>query len=314
VSLYAGFDLGGTQTKYGLLDERNTLIFNRSVATPPDIKKLVELFQELWEALKKREKRRIRAAGFGIPGIFSLKEQKTIQSPNIPQLNNYDLHGALSRFIRVPFWVDNDANMAAYGEYRCGAGKGIRDLIVLTLGTGVGSGIIIDGELLHGQCGFAAEMGHIVVNPEGEKCNCGSYGCLETEASAGAIVRNYGRLAPTDDILTAADIAARAKRGDQAARKSFERAAYYLGIGLATAINMLNPKKILIGGGVMTSGELLLPRTIEEARRRSYRASFDCCSIEKNSLGNDAGFMGAASWAKDRLSRQKRGAKTTGLP
>jgi len=313
VPLYAGFDLGGTQIKYGLLDERNALVFKSKAATPSDLRKLVDLFREIGETLKKRERRRIQAAGFGIPGIFSLKEQKTIQSPNIPELDNFDLHGALSRFIRVPFWVDNDANMAAYGEYRCGAGKGIRDLIVLTLGTGVGSGIIIDGELLHGQCGFAAEMGHIVVNPEGEKCNCGSHGCLETEASAGAIVRNYGRLAPTRNILTAAEIATRAKRGDRAARKSFERAGYYLGIGLATAINMLNPKKILLGGGVMESGELLLPRTIEEARRRSYRASFNCCTIEKASLGNDAGLMGAASWAKDRLSRQKHKAKTRGL-
>ncbi len=311
---YAGFDLGGTQLKYGLLDERNTLVFNDKASTPSDIKKLVELFHELWEALKKTERRRIQAAGFGIPGIFSLKEQKTIQSPNIPELDNFDLHGALSRFIKVPFWLDNDANMAAYGEYRCGAGKGIRDLILLTLGTGVGSGIIIDGELLHGQCGFAAEMGHIIVNSEGEKCNCGSHGCLETEASAGAIIRNYARLVQTDDPLTAEDIATRAKRGDQAARKSFERAGYYLGIGLATVINLLNPKKILLGGGVMTSGELLLPRTIEEARRRSYKASFDCCSIEKASLGNDAGLMGAASWAKDQLSRQKREAKASGLP
>ncbi len=311
--LCAGFDLGGTQLKYGLLDDRNKLVFNGKAATPSDIGNLVELFRELWETLEKRDRRKIQAVGFGIPGIFSLKEQKTIQSPNIPELNNFDLHGALSRFMKVPFWLDNDANMAAYGEYRCGAGKGIRDLILLTLGTGVGSGIIIDGELLHGQCGFAAEMGHIIVNPEGEKCNCGSHGCLETEASAGAIVRNYRRLVPTREPLAAEDIAARAKRGNQAARKSFEQAGYYLGIGLATAINMLNPKKILLGGGVMTSGELLLPSTIEEARRRSYRASFDCCSIEKASLGNDAGLMGAASWAKDRLSRQKSGAKTRRL-
>jgi glucokinase len=303
--LYAGFDLGGTQLKFGLLDERNKLVFKDSAPTPPKIKELVELFHELWEGLRKRERKTIGAVGFGIPGIFSLREQKTIQSPNIPELNNFNLHGAIGRFIKVPFWLDNDANMAAYGEYRCGAGKGIRDLILLTLGTGVGSGIIIDGELLHGQCGFAAEMGHIVVNPEGEKCNCGSHGCLETEASAGAVTRNYGRLAKTDDLLTAEEIAKRAKGGDEAARKSFERVGYYLGIGLATAINMLNPKKILLGGGVMASGALILPSTIEETRRRSYQASFDCCSIERASLGNDAGFMGAASWARDLLLKQK---------
>lgn len=305
MALYAGFDLGGTQLKYGLLDERNQLVFKDRAATPSAIKELVELFRDLWEGLKKKERKTIKAVGFGIPGIFSLKEQKTIQSPNIPLLDNFNLGGAVSRFIEVPFWLDNDANMAAYGEYRCGAGKGVQDLILLTLGTGVGSGIIIDGELLHGQCGFAAEMGHIVVNPEGERCNCGSRGCLETEASAGPIIRNYMRLKKTDEALTAEEIAKRAKRGDQAAKKSFARAGYYLGIGLATAINLLNPKKILLGGGVMASAELLLLRTIEEARRRSYQASFECCSIKKASLGNDAGFMGAASWAKDQLAKKR---------
>jgi len=298
--LYAGFDLGGTQLKFGLLDERNTLVFKDKAPTPPKIRELVELFREVWEGLKKKERKTIKAVGFGIPGIFSLKEHKTIQSPNIPELDNFSLHGAISRFIEVPFWLDNDANMAAYGEYRCGAGKGVRDMILLTLGTGVGSGIIIDGKLLHGRCGFAAEMGHIVVNPEGERCNCGSQGCLETEASAGPIIRNYRRLTRTDETLTAEEIAARAKRGDEAARRSFERAGYYLGIGLGTAINLLNPEKILLGGGVMASGELLLPRAAAEARRRSYKASFDCCSIKKASLGNDAGLMGAASWAKDQ--------------
>jgi glucokinase len=301
MSWYAGFDLGGTQLKYGLLDERNNLVFKDKAATPPTIKEMVGLFRELWEELKAKERGTIKAVGFGIPGIFSLKKQKTIQSPNIPELDNFNLHGAVARFIEVPFWLDNDANMAAYGEYRCGAGKGVRDMILLTLGTGVGSGIIIDGKLLHGQCGFAAEMGHIVVNPEGERCNCGSRGCLETEASAGPIIRNYSRLTRTDETLTAKKIAAKAKQGDEAARKSFERAAYYLGIGLGTAINLLNPEKILLGGGVMASGELLLPRAAAEARRRSYQASFDCCSIEKASLGNDAGLMGAASWAKDQL-------------
>jgi glucokinase len=310
MSLYAGFDLGGTEIKFGLLDDRNALVFKDATPTPSKIKELVGLFRDLWEAVKKEGKKPIRAVGFGIPGIFSLKEQKTIQSPNIPALDNFNLHGAVARFIEVPFWLDNDANMAAYGEYRCGAGKNVRDLILLTLGTGVGSGIIIDGKLLHGQCGFAAEMGHIVVNSEGERCNCGSRGCLETEAAAGPITRNYTRLTRTDEPLTAKEIARRARRGDAAARKSFERAAYYLGIGLGTAINLLNPRKILLGGGVMASAELLLPQARAEARRRSYQASFDCCSIEKARLGNDAGLMGAASWAKDQLvehhSRQRK--------
>ncbi len=302
--LYAGFDLGGTQVKYGLLDERHTLVFKDKKPTPPGIKDMLGLFAEIWQDLKKQEKRKITAVGFGIPGIFSLREQKIIQSPNVPALDGFDLHPALGQFIDVPFWIDNDANMAAYGEFKAGAGRGVQNLIHLTLGTGVGSGIIIDGELLHGMCGFAAEMGHLVVNPEGEKCNCGSRGCLETEAAAGPIIRNYRKLTQIREDLSAEDIARKARRGDVNARKAYEIAGTYLGIALGSAINLLNPEKILIGGGVMESGELLLPRAIEEARFRSYEASFACSSIEKASLGNNAGVIGAASWAMEQSARK----------
>ncbi len=302
--LYAGFDLGGTQVKYGLLDEGHALVFRDKKPTPPGIKDMLKLFAEIWEELKKQEKTKIIAVGFGIPGIFSLREQKIIQSPNVPALDGFDLRPALGRFIDIPFWLDNDANMAAYGEFKAGAGRGVQNLIHLTLGTGVGSGIIIDGELLHGMCGFAAEMGHLVVNPEGERCNCGSRGCLETEAAAGPIIRNYRKLAETRQPLTAEEIAEKARRGDASARRAYEMAGTYLGIALGSAINLLNPEKILLGGGIMESGDLLLPRAIEEARFRSYKASFACSSIEKASLGNDAGLIGAASWAMEQLKRR----------
>jgi glucokinase len=301
VPLYAGFDLGGTQLKYGLLDERLHPVFKGKAPTPPTMAGLLELFGKLWDELKRKDRRSIKAVGFGIPGIFSLKEQKIYQSPNYSDLDGFELRPAIAKHIKVPFWIDNDANIAAYGEYRCGAGKGVRHLLLLTLGTGVGSGIIIDGELLHGSCGFAAEMGHIVVHPDGELCNCGARGCLETEASAGSIVRNYRELTRSSESLTAEEVGQRALKGDAAARKSFERAGYYLGIGLGIAINMLNPELILLGGGVMESGELILPHALAEAGRRSYRASFACCSIRRASLGNDAGFMGAAAFARDQL-------------
>ena len=302
--MYAGFDMGGTQLKYGLLDGQLNLVFKEKAPTPTKIGELVELFGDLWKAMKKRQKTAIRAVGFGIPGIFNLKAQRILQSPNYNELNNFPLRPAIARVIGAPFWIDNDANMAAYGEFRCGAGRGDRDMILLTLGTGVGSGIIVDGELLHGSCGYGAEMGHVVVNPEGERCGCGARGCLETEAAAGPIVRNYRRLTGSLEPLTAEDVAKRAKKGDEAARKSFDRAAYYLGIGLGSAINTFNPRKILLGGGIMASGKLILPQARAEAGRRSYAASYACCSIEKASLGNDAGLIGAAGWARDQLARQ----------
>jgi glucokinase len=303
--MYAGFDMGGTQLKYGLLDEKLVLVFKDKAPTPTKITGLVKLFGELFAVLKKRQKSEIRTVGFGIPGIFNLKSQRILQSPNYNELNNFPLRPAIARVIRAPFWIDNDANMAAYGEFRCGAGRGVRDMILLTLGTGVGSGIIVDGELLHGSCGYGAEMGHVVVNPEGEKCGCGARGCLETEAAAGPIVRNYRQLTGSTELLTAEEVARRAKKGDGAAKKSFDRAAYYLGIGLGSAINTFNPQKILLGGGIMASGSLILPGVRAEAARRSYAASYACCSIERASLGNDAGLIGSASWARDQLAKRR---------
>ncbi len=303
--LYAGFDLGGTELKYGLLDECNRLVFKDIVPSPHKIKDLLDLFRELWRDLKRKEIKTVRAAGFGIPGIFSLEDQRILQSPNYPELDNYPFRPAIARFIDVPFWLDNDANMAAYGEFRCGAGRGVKNMILLTLGTGIGSGIIVDGELVHGACGFAAEMGHMIVNPDGERCKCGSRGCLETEASAGPIVRNYRLLTRSSAPLTAEDIAGKARSGNRAARRSFDRAARYLGIALGSAINALNPEKILIGGGIMSSGGLILPGAVKEASRRCYPAAFACCSIEKTGLGNDAGFIGAAAWGKDQFAKKR---------
>jgi len=296
---YAGFDLGGTQLKYGLIDENNEVVFDAKVNSPKRILDLLELLKHVWEELNNRENRSIVAAGFGFPGIFSLKEQKIFQSPNYPDIDNFKLLPALSRFIKVPLFVNNDANMAAYGEFKAGAGRNHLSLVLLTIGTGVGSGIILNGKLWQGVCGYAGELGHITVNPKGDKCKCGSQGCLETEVSAPKIVRNYKSFSRSGGKITSEEVFLLAKKGDKAACKAFSLAGFYLGIGLSIAINLLNPEKILLGGGVMKSESFLLSPAIEEARRRSYRASFECCSIEKASLGNKAGFIGAAFWAKE---------------
>jgi glucokinase len=300
--LYAGFDLGGTQLKFGLIDQAGELLFKDSVDTPLTIDGLMELLKRSWRDLKGSAPGSVAACGFGFPGIFSLRERKILKSPNYPGLDNFDLFGALSRFIEVPFWVDNDANLAAYGEWACGAGQGTQSLVLLTIGTGIGSGIILEGKLWHGKCGFAGELGHVVVNPEGERCKCGVRGCLETESAAPKIIKNYLEIRRIKENLSAEEIYRRAKEGEAAARQSFSKAGYYLGIGLGIIINFLNPEMIILGGGVMNTGEYLLAPALEEARKRSYEASFSCCKIERAVLGNDAGVIGAASWAKGQLS------------
>lgn len=305
MSLYAGFDLGGTRLKYGLIDAEGRIVFFDNTATPLTIEKLLHLLRKIWEDLKKREKKNIEAVGFGFPGIFSPKEQKIIQSPNYSELDNFALIPALARFIEVPFWVNNDANAAAFGEFKCGAGQGVQSLIFLTIGTGVGSGIILEGNLWQGKCGFAGELGHVVVNSEGERCDCRSRGCLETEVSAPKIVKNYNNLRKIEENISAEEVFHRAKKEDKDARQAFAQAGYYLGIGLSLALNIFNPEKIILGGAVMEAGKFLLTPALEEARKRSYKASFECCRIEKAVLGNKAGFIGAALWAKDQKERSR---------
>ncbi|MFC2169990.1 ROK family protein [Acidobacteriota bacterium] len=302
MSLFAGFDLGGTQLKYGLINDKGTTIFQTTASTPPKVENLILLLKDIWDSLSKKGQTPIAAAGYGFPGIFSSKEQKIIQSPNYPELDNFELRPALSRFMDAPFFINNDANMSAYGELKFGAGQGVQSLVLITIGTGVGSGIILDGRLWQGACGFAGEMGHITVNPEGEKCRCGSQGCLETEVSASKILKNYQTACRFEEDLTAEEVFFRAQKGDSAARKAFVKAGRYLGIGLASVINFLNPEKILLGGGVMRSGDFLFLPALKEARSRSYRSSFLCCSIEKTRLKNKAGFIGAGFWAKDQLN------------
>ncbi|MDP2915493.1 MAG: ROK family protein [Candidatus Aminicenantes bacterium] len=297
----AGFDLGGTQIKYGLVDDAGMILFKDKTPTPPTIRELMALIGSRWEDLKKRTPGSIAAAGFGIPGIYNIKKKRIFQSPNYSDLDNFDLYPAIAERIDAPFLVDNDANVAAFGEWKHGAGRGVTSLVFLTIGTGIGGGIILGDKLWQGSCGYAAEIGHVVVNPSGELCKCGIRGCLETEASAPAIVRKYQALAGRGAPVTTEDIYYRARDGEPAAREAFARAGTFLGIGLGMLINLLNPEKILLGGGVMTTGEFLLGPAVEEARKRSYPATFACCDIGRASLGNDAGLIGAAAWGRENL-------------
>lgn len=300
MTIYAGIDMGGTEIKYGLVNNDGKVIFSNSTPTPDRIQELWESIASIWNSLKEKHGEPIAAVGFGFPGIFDINKKMIHQSPNYKELNKVPLEPILKKIIDVPFSIHNDANMAAYGELQIGAGQGVDSLVLLTVGTGVGSGLIMGGKLWEGACGFAGELGHITVNPEGEPCNCGSQGCLETEVSGGKIVKNYKKLKGISESMTAKDIYIKAKNGDKLAEKAFSRAGTYLGIGLSIVINLLNPEKILLGGGVMKAEKFLLEPALKETKRRAYFSSYSCCSIEKATLGNQAGFIGAAFWAKEK--------------
>jgi glucokinase len=304
MNLFVGFDLGGTDIKAGIVNERGELLFHTSRPTPDNISDLLKRFKELWNYFNEKALGNLKAVGFGIPGIYNLEKKLIHQSPHLPYLDDYPLYHAISKFINIPFFVDNDANLAAWGEYKIGAGKNAQSMVLLTIGTGVGSGIIMEGKLWHGKCGFAGELGHIIVNPEGEKCECGGIGCLETEVCSSKIVKNYIKLKGLKKIkekLTSEEVFKRAKAGEKEALKAFSISGYYLGLGLASIINFLNPEKIILGGGVMQAGDLLLKPAFKEVKKRAYKKAIECCEIKKAFLGNKAGIIGSALWAAENL-------------
>ncbi len=296
----AGFDVGGTQIKFGLVDGQGRMVHRGQSPTPQSMEALFADVRDIWATLKRKASCPIRSCGFGFPGFYSLESRRILHSPNYPALSGFPLVPALEKIIDVPFIVDNDANLAAFGEFQMGAGRGAKSLVFLTVGTGIGSGIILDGCLWRGSGGFAGELGHVTVNPEGDPCSCGNHGCLETEVSASRIVEHFVRLGggKPRPSLTSEEVFLRAKKGDKAALESLARCGSYLGIGLSIVINLLNPERILIGGGVVAAGEFLLEPAVAEARRRSHPVSFACVRIGPASLGNAAGLIGAAALAR----------------
>ncbi len=247
------------------------------------------------------------AVGLGVPGLIA-KTGLVHSSVNLEPLVGLNLKDAVSAETGLPTVVMNDANAAAFGESRYGAGRSYASLLMFTLGTGVGSGLILDGALWTGIDGVAAEYGHATVEPAGLLCPCGNCGCLEQYASATALTRaaitsvqhQGGMLAdiPAGE-LSAETIAAVARRGDTLARSLFEEAGRYLGIVAATVANLLNLEAIIVGGGVAASFDLLDAAIRREVDRRAFAIPAARLVIRPGELGDDAGILGAAALARE---------------
>ena len=251
-----------------------------------------------------------RAVGVGVPGLVNPRTGRVVISSDLPSVVREDLRESLGQATGLPVSLDNDANAGAMGEYAAGAGRGSRNMFYVTIGTGIGGALILDGRLWRGASGFAGEFGHITIDPEGIDCSCGNVGCLETVASAPNIVRrthvrlmrdstsSLSRLGLNKNF-TAADIAHEAKGGDDFAAMMMARTGRYIGTGLAAVINLLNTERVVLGGGVMEAGDLILSPVIEEARRRSFQPNFEATQIVAATLGADAVPIGAALLARD---------------
>ena len=308
-SFAIGVDLGGTNLRIAAVDEHGKLLekiaTDTGVARPRD-EVIAEMCRAI-ESLTKKKKGRLAGVGVGVPGIIDLGSGTLRESPNLPGWHDYPVREKIERRLRTRVILENDANAAALGEKWLGAGREVDDLCMITLGTGVGGGIVLGGRIWHGMTGMAGELGHITVEPEGPQCGCGNRGCLEQLASATALVRmaREAGLGGGDTELTAKRVGQMAQEGNAAARELFVRVGRALGIASANMVNALNLPILVIGGGVAGAWELFAPSLFEEVARRSfvYRATMPepegavhgrNTVITRAALGSDAGLYGAA--------------------
>lgn len=298
-------DLGGTHLRTAVVDDAGTIYHRAKTDTPPCAQP-GQIVRALVESARKFSEETtlpgpLSAASVAVPGTVDVATGVVLTAPNLPCLNGFNLRDALEHELRWPVVIENDANAAAVGERWRGAGRGADTVICVTLGTGVGGGIILEGKLWRGADNSAGEIGHMAVDPFGGiQCGCGSYGCLEVYASATAIVRmtqEQSAATAAKEVLTARDIFEAGMEGDQIALEVFRRMGNYLGIGLANLINILNPQVIVIAGGVANGWDLFAEHTMKQVAERAFPLPASRVQIKRGECGDDAGLLGAAQLA-----------------
>ena len=308
---FIGINVADTQARAALVDDEGRIIASRIRDVTP--KGTVAQLAELVNEVRASQAATVGAIGVALPGLVNRQTDRVIAPRDLPSSTVQDLHGELMRATGLRVEIENDANAAAYGEYKVGAGRGSRDLFYMMIGNGIGGAIILDGKLWTGASGFAGEIGHITIDAEGLQCVCGNTGCLETLASAPSIVRRARERLNRDSTsslsrlalhksFTAEDLAHQAREGDDFALMMIERTGKYIGTGVATVINLLNIERIVLGGGVMDAGSLILNPIIQEAKRRAFQPCFEATEIVAAKLGFDAAPIGAAMLARDAVT------------
>ncbi len=313
---YLGFDVGRTIRGALIDDEGNILRQHRVVSEVSDPRIFINQLIEVGNALRLSPdaQERVAAIGVGWAGLVNHKTHRIAAMPNLVDASSFDIYGEMQRATGLPIFFDNDANVAAYGEWKCGAARNFEDVFYVTMGTGIGAGLILDGQLQRGCRGFAGEFGHSKIDLDGLECACGSAGCLETVASGPNIVRrvreqlfsnpaySISKLASDmEGVLVCERVEEAAMEGDELALSVLKETGRVLGMAIANIINLLNIEIVVLGGGVMAAGDLILDPIREAAQQRTMAASFECCRIVAAKLGQDAGIVGAALLARDAL-------------
>ena len=313
---YIGIDLGGTYIKYGLVSEAGEIIEKGKVATPAGCgyAETAEVISSAVRELSARHGAQVSGVGIGAPGVVD-GERGILRTSGNLGWENKPLAGDLSAKLGIPAVLTNDANAAAYGEYACGAGSEYKSVVLITLGTGVGSGIVLNGRLYEGCAGAGAELGHEVIRFSGEKCACGRRGCFEAYASATALIRQTKRAMEKDrqstlwllcngdsSLVNGKTVFDGAAAGDKTAKQVVNNYLRYLSEGLANIANAFRPEAILIGGGISAQGEnLTKPLQKRVDKLMLGHGAYASVKILTASLGNDAGLMGAAMLAKEKV-------------
>lgn len=306
-------DLGGTYLRIALVDRCGKIHQQLKQRTPrgssPDL--IVDALAAAADKWRSNG-RRIAAASIMVPGTVDNNNAVVVQAPNLPSLTNFPLQAVLEERFGWPVLLENDANAAAVGEMWLGAARGCGDVVSVTLGTGVGGGVILDGELWRGAHGSAGEIGHTTVDPfSGLKCKCGNVGCLELFASATAIVRmtrenlpRFPKSVLNGEELDAEKVYYAGRDGDELALSVFKKFGVYLGIGLANLINIIDPEIIVIAGGVVNGWDLFAPHMQHEVNERAVRVTAQQVQIAAAQCGDNAGLLGAARLAFVRLGTE----------
>ncbi|MCA1573094.1 MAG: ROK family protein [Acidobacteria bacterium] len=304
---FIGIDLSGPVLRAAIVNNNGQIEERRKVKTEADqlLNQVAQVVSEL-----RGVNANVEAVGIAVPGLVNRTTDRVIASRDLPSTVREDLHSEFTNAMGVRVEIENDANAAAYGEYKVGAGRGSRDMFYVTIGEGIGGAIILDGKLWTGASGFAGEFGHITIDTKGLECDCGNTGCLETVASGPNIVRRANERLYRDGTsslsklainknFTADDVAHEAKNGDDFSMMMIERTGKYIGTGVASVLNLLNIERVVLGGGVMDAGELILNPIIHEARLRAFQPCFEATQILAAMLHADAASIGVAMLARD---------------
>lgn len=308
-----GLDLGGTTMLAAAVSEDGRILKQEIRETPARekakiiLRSIVDLLRlvENWSLSENLE---IVGIGLGLPGLVNFTTGVVELMPNFPKMRGFPIIDELKKYFDYKLFYENDASTALLGEYRFGAGKGVDDLICFTIGTGIGGAVLIDGKLLRGPEGFAGELGHITLDPDGPLCGCENRGCLEALASASAIVRRAKEIISEGKIktslsnylekgeeLNASIIAEEANKGDLLAQKVYEEAGKWLGIAIGSLANIFNIYLFLIGGGVASAGDVLFKPMIDETFKRAMPGIREKIKIDRFKLGDYAGVIGAST-------------------